>query len=214
MFTPVRKDVWRWGTPDPEGNWIMYGHMILREGKCVLVDPPLVPDLIEYVQRIGKLEAVVLTTLDHTRGVNYICERTGAMPFIPDQPADAVDPCALAILKQLKDYQTYGEKKDILGMKPFRIVVEGKEGIQPKIEEFALLTENRELIVGDIAIGTEDRRVVIAPEWYPYLPPRKSYASAIREFSNVVRNSQADVLLASHGMDIYGGLQELVPHVQ
>ena len=76
MFTPVRKDVWRWGTPDPEGDWIMYGHLIVRDGKCVLIDPPLVPDLIESVDRIGKLEGVVLTTLDHTRGVKHICKET------------------------------------------------------------------------------------------------------------------------------------------
>lgn len=67
MFTPARNEILRWGTPDPVGDWIMEGHLIDNDGKLIIIDPPLVPGLLESMKRIGKVEAVLLTTLDHTR---------------------------------------------------------------------------------------------------------------------------------------------------
>ena len=48
-------------------------------------------------------------------------------------------------------------------MKPIRITIEGKvNGEMPWIDECALLTDNKELIVGDIAVGTFDGKVIVA----------------------------------------------------
>lgn len=211
MFIPVRRNVLRWGTPDPEGDWIMYAHLIFAEDGCILIDPPLVPGLIDSVQRLGKIEAVILTTLDHTRGVNHICRKTGATLLIPDQvKSKTIDPDTIIAQKELKNFQKY-DTEEIYGLRPFRITVEDeKTEDMPWIDEFALLSKNKELIVGDIAIGSLDGRIIIAPEWFPHDPPHSRYEPAVKVFKKVVHDSEADTLLASHGSNIYGELQRAV----
>lgn len=210
MFTPVRKNILRWGTPDPEGDWIMYGHLVFDGKKCTMVDPPLVPGLLDSVNRIGKLEAIILTTLDHTRGAKYISEKTGATLFIPPQDKSlAVDPEAVLAQKEIKDFQKY-DTKEIQGLRPYRITVENKKtDKEPWMDEFALLTDHKEMIAGDIAIGTSDGKIFLAPEWFPHDPPHQRYSPAEDIFSKIVRESGATSLLASHGENVYGTLHRL-----
>ena len=214
MFIPVRRNIMRWGTPDPEGDWIMYGHLIIREEKCYLIDPPLVPGLLDSVLRLGKPEAVILTTLDHTRGAKYICAKSKAELFIPEQlKSTSVDPDVILSQKGIVDFHKYSTN-ELFGMKPIRITIEGKNGKEmPWIDESALLTDHKELIVGDIAIGTSSGEVIVAPEWFPYDPPITPYPPAIRSFSKIVRDSGAVTLLASHGFNIYGKLQDSVQSI-
>lgn len=47
MFQPVRKNVFRWSTPDPEDDWMVVGHAFLTDGGTVLIDLPLVPGLLK-----------------------------------------------------------------------------------------------------------------------------------------------------------------------
>ncbi|AKA47934.1 hypothetical protein IX51_01220 [uncultured archaeon] len=211
MFIPVTRRILRWGTPDPEGDWIMYGHLILDESKCIAIDPPLVPGLIDSISRLGKLEAIMLTTLDHTRGARYISKKTGARLLIPDQHESiSVNPEAILEQKEIREFERYGMDK-IYGLKPFRITVasERTSGV-PCIDEYAFLTPEEELIVGDIAIGDSAGNLVVAPEWFPHDPPHKPYGKARTEFARVVRESGADVLLSGHGQNIYGGLKEKI----
>lgn len=211
MFVPVSSKILRWGTPDPEGDWMMEGHLIIGEGTCIAIDPPLVPGLLESIKRLGKLEAVVLTTTDHTRGSRYIASKTGARLLIPGQVESlSVNPETILEQKEIREYEMYGEN-EIYGLKPLRITVEAEKTEEvPWLDEYALLTPERELIVGDIAIGTPEGKLVIAPEWFPHDPPHKPYNPAVREFRKIVQRSGAATLLASHGSNIYGGLQELV----
>lgn len=82
----MRKNVFRRGrTPEPEDGWMMYGHIIITESECVLINPPMIPDLIGSIQTLGRPVALILTTLAHSRGVNYVAEKTGAVIFISDQ---------------------------------------------------------------------------------------------------------------------------------
>ena len=66
---------------------------------------------------------------------------------------------------------------------------------------------DKELIVGDIAIGTFDGKVIVAPEWFPYAPPNLPFPPAIKAFSEIVHESGAVSLLTSHGYNIYDKLQ-------
>ena len=212
MFSPVRRDVFRWGTPDPEIDEMMYGHLFLEDDRCILVDPPFVPGLIEEIDRLGSLEAVMITTLDHTRGVEYICRRTGAHLYIPDQmKSKAIDPKFYIAKSGIKDFEMYGSEP-IFGMKPFRLTIEGRSAEnEPYMDEYAFLTDHKELIVGDTAVGTVDNRLLIAPEWFPI--PGEPYPPAHNTFRKVVAESGATSLLTSHGSNIYGNLQELVKQI-
>lgn len=208
MFTPIRKDLFRWGTPDPDYDWMMFGHVIVGEEGCVLVDPPHVPGLLDNVLRMGKLESVILTTLDHSRGSAYIVEKTGASLLIPDQTSDDVDPMAMRLLKQVKDHETYREGK-VLGITAHRLKVDGDRSIgMPSMNEFALLTDHGELLVGDFVTASADGMVLPAPEWFPSDKQPQQYVDGRKKFSSLVETTGAVSLLTSHGDFILGNLQE------
>ena len=209
MFFPVRRDVFRWGTSDPEMDQMMYGHLFVDGNKCILIDPPFVPGLIEGIDRLGSLDAVLITTLDHTRGVDYICRKTGAQLYIPDQMKSmTIDPEFYITKTGIKNFEKYGNES-IFGLKTFRLTVEGNSAeSEPYMDEYALLTDHDELIIGDIAVGTVDNRLLIAPEWFPI--PDEPYPPAHKSFRKVVTESRATSLLTSHGLSIHGNLQELI----
>lgn len=211
MFEPVSENILRWKTPDPEGDWMMCGHLIFENGRCILIDPPLVPRLIDSISRLGKVEAVILTTMDHIRGAKYISEKTGADLFIPDQAKSFwLDPEEVLSQKGIRGFQKYGGE-DLFGLKCYHITVPQEGGTdEPYLDEFALLTDKKELIVGDIAIGKPDGGVVLAPEWFPHDPPYKENPYSKRAFKRVLDASDADSLLAPHGCNIYGGLQKFI----
>lgn len=212
MFKPVRRDILRWGTPDPEMDQMMYGHLILNEEGCVLVDPPYVPGLLEEVGRLGRIEAVIITTLDHARGARYIQRRTGASLYLPDQVRSAtLDPEQYLAWTGISNYETYGNE-ELFGLKPFRITVKGGKGEDmPYMDERALLTDHSELIAGDIAVGTENGELLIAPEWFPN--PHEPLPNAHDAFRNAVLKSGADSLLAPHCSDLRGNLKKLIEQI-
>lgn len=196
MFELARKDVLRFGTPDPEDDWTMFGHLLVGEGELVLVDPPLVPGLIKSMERIGRLKGIIITTGNHTRGAKYIAEKTGATIFLPDQDPEAVDPKGAIAIKNIGSHETYGTG-DLLGLKAFKLT-----------DEYALVTKKNEMIVGDSAIGTVNGKAILTPEWFPHEPRYPENQSVHKEFKKLVTNTRAKTLLASHGENIYGTLEE------
>ncbi len=208
MFTPVRNELFRWGTPDPESDWMMYGHLAVGEEGCILFDPPLIPGLLETAKRLGEIKAVVLTTLDHTRGAAHIVRKTGADLYLPDQEPSDVNPVAFNIQKEVENFKTYSEGK-IIGFSAFRLKVGGNRDIgMPSMNEFAILTSHKELIVGDFVSASPDGEVLVAPEWFPSDPPASAYREGREKFKRLVEETGAKTLLTSHGNYILGTLKE------
>ena len=86
-------------------------------------------------------------------------------------------------------------------------------------DDYALLSEGKELLVGDNARGDHRGNVVIFPEWFKmYTPgppcpnpedfPKEARESLRRRFKEIVKTTGATSLLAGHGYDIVGTLQE------
>jgi Metallo-beta-lactamase superfamily len=197
MFSPVRRDVFRWGTPDPEGDWIMFGHLFVRESGIVLVDPPLIPSLIESINRIGKPEAIILTSQNHARGSKFIREKTGATIYVPDQDPKAVEPQDAQAVKEIGQFEKYSTGK-LLGFEVFK-----------DFFDFALLTDHKEILIADNATGSPDGRLLVYPEYVAHDPPHPPNETVLREFKNLVKKTEAVTLLAGHGYNIYGNLQDL-----
>jgi len=197
MFSPVRRDVFRWGTPDPEGDWIMVGHLFVRNSEIILIDPPLIPGLIESVARIGKPTAIILTSQNHTRGSKYIREKTGATVYVPDQNPNAVEPQDALAVKEIGQFEKYSTGK-LLGFEIFR-----------DFNDFALLTDNKEIIIADNATGSADGKLLVFPEYIPHDPPHPANETVRREIKDLVKKTGAVTLLAGHGYNIYGNLQDL-----
>jgi hypothetical protein len=180
---------------------MMVGHLFVRESGVVFVDPPLVPGLVEAAEKLGKPEAILLTTQNHTRGSNYVSKRTGVKVYLPEQIPDAVDPAEAIKVKQLGNFEFY-KTGIVLGFQAYKF-----------IEDYALLSEKKELLVGDNAAGDRDGNVRLWPYWYLSGPPYSDPSSqAFKDrlkgtFKEIVKNAGATSLLASHGHDVYGTLQ-------
>jgi len=207
MFTPVREGVFRWSTPDPADDWMMVGHLFVRETGVVFVDPPMVPGLLEAAARLGKLEAVVLTEQNHTRASRFIAKRAGIPVYLPETIPEAVEAWETARVKEIGDFEVYKEGT-VLGFQAYKFG-----------EDYALLSDGRELLVGDNARGDAKGKVLIFPEWFQLYTPGPPYPvpedfperfrdSLRKQFKDIVRTTGATSLLASHDYDIIGSLQE------
>lgn len=213
MLSQIRKNLYSWATPDPTGNslrWgLMVGHLLIRDSGCILIDPPFVPDLIEAAKRLAKPEAILLTTQNHTRGARYLKEMLDIPVYLPEQDQRAVEPQELASVKEIGNFETYTEG-NVLGVEAFRFM-----------SDYAILTEQKDLIIGDNATGDENGAVLVSPGFLPLDPPYppedaeyKEFRDRTREaFRDLVRKTGATSLLASHGFDIVGSLQDKVKTV-
>ncbi len=197
MFEPITRNVFRWETPFPLNDQNLVGHLIMRESECILIDPPVVPGLVETVKRLGTAHSIILTSQNHVRGTEYIASRTGATVYIPDQDQRAVDPRDQISIGEIKEAVKFGEGK-VLGMKVLK-----------DYYDFALVTEGGMLAVSDNGMGTVDGKLRLWPESMNFDPPKPPNETIHREFKELVRKSGAHTLLAGHGYDIMGNLQEL-----
>jgi hypothetical protein len=206
MLTPIREGAFRWSTPDPADDWMMVGHLFVRESGVVLVDPPHIPGLLGAVSRLGRLEAVLLTEQNHTRASRFIAKRAGIPVYVPETIPEAVEPWEAVKVEQIGDYNVY-KAGSILGFKSYKFG-----------EDYALLTDRKELLVGDNARGDAKGNVLIFPEWFalytpgpPYPAPgdiKKEFRDSLRQqFKEIVKITGANSLLASHDYDILGSLQ-------
>jgi hypothetical protein len=207
MFTPIREGAFRWSTPDPADDWMMVGHLFVRESGIVFVDPPLVPGLLEAAGRLGKLEAVLLTEQNHTRASRFIAKRARIPVYLPEMIPDAVDPKEAVMVKEIGDFISY-KVGSVLGFQAYKFG-----------EDYALLSDRKELLIGDNAAGDAKGNVQIYPEWVnlhspgPPYPASEEIPKTFRDrlrnqFKDLVKTTGANSLLASHGYDVIGTLQE------
>ena len=185
---------------------MMVGHLFVRETGVVFVDPPLVPGLLEGAARLGKLEAVILTEQNHTRAARFISKRAGVTVYLPEAIPEAVEPWEAARVKEIGDFEVY-KAGSVLGFQAYKFG-----------EDYALLTDRKELLVGDNARGDHKGNVLIFPEWFklytpgpPYPAPEdisKEFRDSLRkQFKDLVKSTGATALFASHEYDITGDLQ-------
>ncbi len=206
MFTPVRKNAFSWSTPDPAEPWLMVGHLFVRETGIVFVDPPLVPGLLDAAKRFGNPEALVLTTQNHTRAAKYIARKTGIPVYLPEQDESSLDPREVINVKAIGDYETFKEG-EVIGFEVYKFG-----------EDYALVTEEKELLVGDNAIGDSGGMILPAPDWFPreteeQQPDQKRVEfrnQMVKELREIVAKSGATSLLPSHGYDVLGNLERKV----
>jgi hypothetical protein len=147
---------------------------------------------------------VLLPAQNHTRAANYISEKTGIAVYLPEQDPRAVEPGELVAVKEIGKYEVYAERR-VLGMEAFKFM-----------HDYAILTDKKELIVCDNAIGDENGKALVQPGNLPLNPPFPPEDSENKEFRDLSRQPFKDLarkigatsLLSGHGYDIIGTLQE------
>ncbi len=207
MFLPVLKGTYAWRTQDPEYDWEMVGHLLSKDGEIILVDPPYVHGLEKALPLIGKPEAIVLTTVNHTRGSRYISYKLQIPIYAPLQ-ADSlsVSPKKMYEDKGINNYKIY-EEGSLFWLKTKRVKVYRNEGDKiPYLDEMILIDENRSVITGDIAMGSYSGELFTINEGFTDSPD----PNLVSRSRVVIRDSfsvlHLDNLLSSHGYDIIGNL--------
>ncbi|WP_028962556.1 hypothetical protein [Sulfobacillus thermosulfidooxidans] len=206
MFRPVLPKIWRWETPDPEDDWTMVGHLIQGEHQVIVVDPPMTPHLPTDLRVLGGIEAIILTTHDHTRGARYLAEYFQSPVYVPEQArAETLRRAGL------EHVHFYAEGTRLPGdIHALRCQVPQpmwQADDAPYLDEMALILPCHAIVCGDIAMGSVDRHLWICPEGFNHPADSQKVQAAFRVLDHVV---PADVttLLAGHGTDVVGTLQQ------
>lgn len=83
MISWIEDGLGMWTTPDPEEEILMVGHVIRDQKTWVLIDPPVIPGLPRYLSSMGTIQAIILTTHDHTRGSRYLSDAFSCPIYAP-----------------------------------------------------------------------------------------------------------------------------------
>ncbi len=203
MFEPVTRNIFRWKSLDPESGLMMNAHLLLKDGKAVLVDPMAMPDLIPMIRILGEPIGIIMTNHPHLRGSPFLSRQFNIPLFFPDIKEVDEDESLTKMfidLYNMKHGQQYGEKTKLpLGISAINI---------PGRHEFALKFEDY-LIVGDSAYGVKGNISFYPSGIWDDQPESKTRTTA-EALIPVIEKSGAKGLLAGHNDDIPSGLQELV----
>ena len=203
MFEPITKNIFRWGTNDPESGYMMYSHLLLEKDRAVLIDPVEIPDLIKMVRILGEPLAVIMTNYPHLRGCPSISRKLQVPLFMPEIKAVDEDDKLVSVFLELYDVKNsiqYDEKTELpLGLESY--VIKGRHEIALKFHNF--------LIVGDSAYGIDGKLAFYPLGFYPDENNVKSGATAAALLP-IMKKTMADGLLSGHNEDIPSGLQSLI----
>lgn len=203
MFEPIAKDIFRWGTIDGETGVMMYSHLLLKDGKAVLVDPIAMPNLNKMIKVLGEPVAVIMTVYPHLRGCPLISRQLNIPLYIPDIKAVDENEKITSMFIDLYN-MGHGVQFDESTDLPFGI----KAHSIPERHEMAL-EFGEFLIVGDSAYGIDGELKFYPDGIWPDESGAKSLATS-EALIPVIKKSGARGLLTGHMEDITTGLQEML----
>jgi hypothetical protein len=210
MLVPVKKDIFRCVSNDPQLGIEQVGHIVVSEGSVIALDSPMVPGLPEAMKVLGKPEAVIILNLAHSRGGVMLSRRLGVPLYVPDvKGSKERDPAELIRIHSLQSGMKYGEDSVLpLHMKAHYLRGETTAG-ELVIDEMALEYGNS-LFVGDSARFADEKLSIFPTGLFP--DPDGSKASANKvALERIVRKTGARDLFSGHGSDLVGRLGEFFP---
>lgn len=156
MFKPVERDVFAWSVPDPEFGEMMNGHLYIQNDGYVLIDPPLMPDLLQSLSVFGKCNGVVILSGSHKRGSVMASNALGTSLYVPEFAAQQI---------QGHNVKAYRNGDKIAGdLQAIEVKTDmGVFGEHP-IHEMALLDSKKRLFVSDVCYGQPSGKLNFAPE--------------------------------------------------
>lgn len=205
MFRPEFKDVFSWEVPDAEFGELMQGHMLVNGDSYVLIDPPLMPELLEKTRISGTCSGVIVLGASHKRGGFMASRLLDTRLYFPKYAAEALgDVASTDIARLYSDGDSLPE-----GLKAVEIKTEiGIFGEHP-VHEMVLLDEKGRAFIGDVCHGTPDGRLELAPEGiFPGYTQDQVKASLKALLSAVPLDSGAGFF--GHGRDLLQNFGALI----
>lgn len=209
MFEPVTKDIYRWTLTDPEFGEEIVGHLLMKDGEIVLVDPPATAKLIDSVRILGKPVAVIVTIYNHLRGCNHVARSLNVPLYIPETTVRGEERNDASLQKYgFPSGTTYGENTELpLGIRASRLYVEYPPG-QLALDEMELIFGNF-IIVGDSCWGIGGKLNIFPTGIFPDDGGKLADATS-KVLGGIIRDTGVTGLLAGHGNDIGEGLQGMI----
>lgn len=199
MLTRMNDNIFRWWTPDPEEENLMAGHLVTTSDGFVLIDPPVVPGLGDFLERFGRAHAIILTTHDHTRGSRYLSDRFGAPILVPEQADEArLAQGRVVPAGAYRDGQTLPG-----GITARRVPVWVDQSLY--LDEMLLIRGDAALL-GDVASGWLDGSIECCPEQFVPSPALAKVAASCRALRESVP-TDVQLLLPGHNYPISGDWQ-------
>lgn len=196
MFLPVTKNVYRWETPDPEHGEMMVGHVLLENDGYVLIDPPMVPNLLSGLSALGECKGVIVTSLNHSRGGSTLSAITKSNYYVPKHQEE-----------QLKNQGStsnvvfYDENTELpSGLTSVRCRTEIPVFNGFHIDEMVLLS-SAGAFVGDAAHGMQSSRLAFAPEDIIPDPDMEAAKASLKALEKAVGGNK-DTAFFGHGFDV------------
>lgn len=136
----------------------MQGHLYLIQDEYLLIDPPLMPDLLEKLQVFGKCAGVIMLGPSHKRGVGLASAVLQAPLYVPKFASGVFSP-------EPANLKTYNEG-DILpgGLKAVELQTDMGIFGDHKVHEMALLDGKGRAFIGDVCHGHNKGELALAPE--------------------------------------------------
>lgn len=203
MFVPITRNIFRWGTVDGETGKMMYSHLLIKDGRVVLIDPLAMPGINEMIKILGKPEAVIMTVYPHLRGCPLISRQLDIPLFIPNIKTVEEDEAITNMFIDLYNMK-HGQQYDESTMLPFGITahsIPGRHEMALKYDDF--------LIVGDSAYGINGKLSFYPAGLWPDESGEKARITS-EAVIPIVRKTGAKGLLTGHLEDIHSGLQEMI----
>lgn len=203
MFVPVTRNVYKWETVDPEYGEMMAGHLFMKDGGIVLIDPPMAPGLINGLAPLGKVIGVLVTSASHKRGALFASAFTGSTYYFPSHLKQGSG------LETNENVKFYDESTELpLGLKALRVKTEVPIIGEHHVDEMALLTGDY-AFVGDVAHGSSSLGIAFAPEEIVPSPEGNRVMASFNALDKAVKGS-VKTIFCGHGDDIVDSYKELM----
>ncbi len=203
MFEPITKNIFRWGTIDPEIGLMMYSHLLLKGDKAVLIDPVAMPGLVQMIKVLADPLAVIMTNYPHLRGCPFLSKQFNISLFIPDIETVEEDEKLVNTFLDLYNIQSAQKYSELtvlpLGIEAYKI--NGRHEMALKFDDF--------LAVGDSAYSLNGKLTFYPTGIWSDEKEVKSNATKAALIP-VIKKSAADGLLSGHFGDIVTGLQKMI----
>lgn len=201
MFKPVERDVYVWTVPDSEFGEMMNGHLYIQDDGYALVDPPLMPDLLQSLGVFGKCNGIVLLSGSHKRGAMLASQVLAAPLYIPEFAAQQVQAPNATLYK----------KGDKVAGDLTALELSTEIGIfgEHKIHEMALVDGKNRLFISDVCHGLPDGKLNFAPEGIFPGYTQEQVKAAVNALARVMPNG-VHTAFFGHGADMKNGFAEQV----
>lgn len=205
MFIPIEKDVYAWNVPDAEFGELMQGHICLQKDSYVLIDPPLMPDLLERSGAFGKCLGVIILSPSHKRGGIFASRMLGTSFYFPRFASS--QPGAPSEMDNLIQYEAGHELPGDL----HALEIKTDIGIfgDHRVHEMALVDRKSRIFIADVCHGTRFGKLALAPE--DILPSYRD--EQVKSSMNAILKAVPRGIVSGffgHGKDITGDFSDLL----